>query len=49
MALWTKKYFSSCSFSNDSLKIRNFKKCLQRIFEVDDVSLTKSEITVSEK
>ncbi|KAF4801468.1 hypothetical protein TURU_034400 [Turdus rufiventris] len=36
----------SCSFSNDSLKIGNFKKCLQRIFEVHDVSLTKSEITI---
>lgn len=48
MALPTKKYLSRYSFSNGSLKIRNYQKSLQRVFEVSHVSLTKSEITVSE-
>lgn len=48
MVLWTKKYFSSCSFSNGSLKIWNYKKSSQGVFEVSDVSLTKNNITVNE-
>lgn len=46
MAFLTKKYLSRYSCSNGSLKIRNYQKYLQRVFEVSHVSLTKSEVTV---